>query len=80
MQKTKNILSPDTFKHRHISWLLKKQRIEIYAFTVNTLAHNAYKNGLPTQINTASKSCRFISVCKNTQWAIRLIGITANKG
>ena len=46
---------------------IKKQRIDnlIHAFTVHRPTHNAGKNVLPTQKNTACKNCRFISVCKN---------------
>ena len=39
------------------------------AVTLNPPAHYAHKEVLATQTNTASKSCRFISVCNNHQWA-----------
>ena len=51
----------------------------MHAFTVNLLTHNAHKNVMPTQANTASKRCTFISVKqenKNPLSAIRLTGIT----
>ena len=59
---------------------IKKKENLIHVFTVNPVTHNAHKNVLPTQVNTASKSCRFISVCKNSQWAISFTGITISKG
>ena len=60
---------------------VKKQRKEnlIHAFNGNPLTHNAHKNVLPTQTNTESKSCRFISQCQNPQWATCLSGITVSK-
>ena len=36
----------------------------IHAFTVNPLTNNAHEKILLTQTNTASKSCRFILMCK----------------
>ena len=51
----------------------------MHAFTVNLLTHNAHKNVMPTQTNTASKRYTFISVKqenKNPLSAIRLTGIT----
>ena len=35
----------------------------IFSPGANPPTHNSHKNVLPTQTNTASKSCRFISVC-----------------
>ena len=60
---------------------VKKQTKEnlINAFNGNPLTDNAHKNVLPTQINTASKSCRFISLWENSQWATCLTGITVRK-
>ena len=52
-------------KHKY-NCRCKKQRIEnlIHAFIVDPLIHHAHIKVLPTPTNTASKSCRFISVCK----------------
>ena len=79
--KIKNVLSPNTFKHKH-KCSCKKQRKEnlLHVFIVDPLAHNTHKKVLPTQTNTARKNWRFISVLKNPMWAIRITGITVNKG
>ena len=65
----KNIFVAETnfknVKHKY-NCRCKKQRKEnlIHAFTVDPLIHYAHIKVLPTQTNIASKSCRFISVCK----------------
>ena len=45
---------------------VKNKKKRNYACTVNPLINNAHKTVLPTLKNTSNKSCRFISVCKNT--------------